>query len=132
MSLPVIAITNASTILSDTQVEAVLPALQKQVSDDFKAFWEQDCTLVFLRRDQPLTKGWWQITITDNPDQAGALGYHELTSQGTPLGKVFAKLDLQTGSSCDIEPRTARDAGRPVDQLVRRGQRQQDLRARSM
>lgn len=40
MSFPVIAITNASTCLADTQVGAVLPALQKQVSDDFKAYWE--------------------------------------------------------------------------------------------
>lgn len=37
--------------------------------------------------------------MVDNPDQAGALGYHELTSQGTPLGKVFAKLDLANGCS---------------------------------
>jgi hypothetical protein len=102
MPLPMIAITNASTCLTDEQVEAVLPALQKQVSDDFKAYWEQDCTLSFLARDQPLTAGWWQIVITDNPDQAGALGYHELTSQGTPLGKVFAKLDLQNGSSWTV------------------------------
>ncbi len=31
-----------------------------------------------------------------------ALGYHELTSHGTPLGKVFAKLDLQSGSSWTV------------------------------
>src|SRR6266851_4092912 len=79
--------------------EAVLPALQKQVSDDFKAYWEQDCTLSFVPKGQPLIAGWWQIIITDNPDQAGALGYHELTSAGAPLGKVFAKLDLDNGSS---------------------------------
>ena len=102
MPIPVIAITNVSTCLSDAQVEAVLPALQKQVSDDFKAYWEQDCTLWFLSKDQSLTCGWWQIVITDNPDQAGALGYHEMTSQGTPLGKVFAKLDLQSGSSWTV------------------------------
>jgi hypothetical protein len=99
MPLPVIAITNASTCLTDAQVEAVLPALQKQVSDDFKAYWELDCTLTFLKSSQPLTHGWWQIVITDNADQAGTLGYHELTSTGTPLGKVFAKLDLDSGSS---------------------------------
>ncbi len=102
MPLPVIAITNASTCLSDLQVEAVLPALQKQVSDDFKAYWEQDCSLVFVSKDQPLTGGWWQIVVTDSPDQAGALGYHEMSSQGTPLGKVFAKLDLQSGSSWTV------------------------------
>jgi hypothetical protein len=99
MPLPVIAITNASTCLTDAQVEAVLPALQKQVSDDFKAYWDLDCTLAFLANSQSLTHGFWQIVIIDNPDQAGALGYHEMTSAGTPLGKVFAKLDLDSGSS---------------------------------
>jgi hypothetical protein len=102
MALPVVAISNASTCLNDKQVEAVLPALQKQVSDDFKAYWEQDCTLSFLPNSQPLTDGWWQIVVTDNPDQAGALGYHEMTSHGTPLGKVFAKLDLDSGSSWTV------------------------------
>ena len=40
--------------------------------------------------------------MTDNPDQAGALGYRELTSRGTPLGKVFAGLDLQSGASWTV------------------------------
>lgn len=102
MSIPVIGVTNASTCLTDTQVEAVLPALQKQVSVDFKAYWDLDCTLTFLTTVQPLTPGWWQIVILDNPDQAGALGYHEMTSQGTPIGKVFAKLDLDNGSSWTV------------------------------
>ena len=99
MPIPVIAIANASTCLTDAQVEAVLPALQKQVSDDFEAYWELDCTLTFLSKSQQLTPGWWQIVLTDNPHQAGALGYHELSSSGTPLGRVFAKLDLESGSS---------------------------------
>jgi len=99
MSIPVIAITNASTCLTDAQVEAVLPALQKQVSDDFKAYWELDCTLEFLGRNRPLASGWWQIVVTDNPDQAGALGYHEMSNTGNPFGKIFAKLDLDSGSS---------------------------------
>jgi hypothetical protein len=80
MPIPVIAITNASTCLTDAQVEAVIPALQKQVSDDFKAYWELDCTPKFLSGTEPLTPGWWQIVNVDNPDQAGALGYHEMSS----------------------------------------------------
>jgi len=102
MSLPVIAVTNASTCLTDEQVGAALPALQRQVSADFKAYWEVDCQLVFLPRGEALTAGWWQISVTDNPDQAGALGYHELSSQGTPLGKVFAGLDIQSGGSWTV------------------------------
>jgi hypothetical protein len=57
---------------------------------------------MFLARDQPLTAGWWQIVVTDNPDQAGALGYHEMTSQGTPLAKIFAELDVDSGSSWTV------------------------------
>jgi hypothetical protein len=102
MPVPVVAITNASTCLSDGQVEAVLPALQKQVSDHFRAYWDIDCTLTFPAKDQPLANGWWQIVLTDNPDQAGALGYHEMTSAGAPLGKSFAKLDIDSGSSWTV------------------------------
>ena len=69
MSLPVIAITNVSTCLSDGQVEAVIPALQRQVSLDFKAYWEVECELTFLPKEKPLTEGWWQISVTDNPDR---------------------------------------------------------------
>jgi hypothetical protein len=102
MSLPVIAVTNASTCLKDAQVEAVLPALQQQVSQDFKTYWELDCVLTFLAKDEGLTNGWWQIVLSDDPDQAGALGYHEMTSQGTPLGKVFVGLDIRSGSSWTV------------------------------
>jgi hypothetical protein len=99
MTLPVIAITNASTCLSDVQVEAAIAPLQRQVSQNFRGFWNMDCSLTFLSRDQQLVRGWWQIVVSDNPDQAGALGYHELTSEGAPLGKVFAGLDLRNGYS---------------------------------
>ncbi len=102
MPIPVIAITNASTCLSEAQVEAVLPALQKQVSNDFRAYWDLDCTLTFLQKGQPLASGWWQIVVVDNPDQAGALGYHELSSTGSPQGKVFAQFDIRNGSSWTV------------------------------
>lgn len=102
MSIPTIAITNVSKCLTDAQVEAVLPALQKQVTNDFKPYWDLDCTLIFRTPNQPLTADWWQVVVLDNPDQAGALGYHELTNHGTPLGKIFAKLDLDNGSSWTV------------------------------
>ncbi len=107
----------------------MLPVLQKQVSDDFKAYWEQDCTLSFMPKGQPLIAGWWQIIITDNPDQAGALEYHELTSAGAPPGKVFAKLDLHSGSSRTValSHELLEMLAGPLDQLVRHGQRQQNL-----
>jgi hypothetical protein len=76
--------------------------LQHQVSLDFNAYWDLDCQLSFLPEGEALTPGWWQISVTDDPDQAGALGYHEMTSRGTPLGKVFARLDPQSGASWTV------------------------------
>jgi hypothetical protein len=102
MPLPVIVITNISTVVSDDQVKVAIAALQKQVSNDFKGFWDLDASLSFLDKTAALPKGWWQIVICDDPDQAGALGYHELSENGDPLGKVFARLDLQVGSSWTV------------------------------
>src|SRR5664279_2494772 len=42
------------------------------------------------------------IVVTDDPDQAGALGYHEMSSRGTPLGKVFAALDMRLETSWTV------------------------------
>jgi hypothetical protein len=70
MTLPVIAITNASTCLTDKQVAAAIPALQRQVTLDFRGYWDVDCQLTSLTKDALLAEGWWQITVTDNPDQA--------------------------------------------------------------
>jgi hypothetical protein len=40
--------------------------------------------------------------VLDNSDQAGALGYHDVTDQGLPLGKVFAGTDLQSGNQWTV------------------------------
>ena len=37
--------------------------------------------------------------ILDDSDQANALGYHELSKTGTPLGKVFVRSVQQSGGS---------------------------------
>ena len=47
MSVPVIALTNASTCLSDAQVETVMPSLQRQVSG-ICADLDVDCSLTLF------------------------------------------------------------------------------------
>ena len=44
----------------------------------------------------------WQLIILDDSDQADALGYHELTAAGLPLGKVFAGSDIADGASWQV------------------------------
>ena len=95
--MPNIAVINASTILKDSEVKAAVPGLQTQVRRDFRTAWGLDADLTFVPKRSRPAKGSWWITILDNSDAAGALGYHDLTSEGLPLGKVFAASDRQYG-----------------------------------
>src|SRR5207244_6897591 len=72
--------------------------LQTQVQRDFAPVWGIDADLSFVPQDSAPPSGAWWLVILDNSDQAGALGYHDVTNQGMPLGKVFAATDQQFGS----------------------------------
>ncbi len=50
---------------------------------------------------QPPTGNWW-LVLLDDSDQANALGYHDLTTEGLPIGKVFAGSDLKAGTSWTV------------------------------
>ena len=43
--------------------------------------------------------GAWPIYILDDPDVAGALGYHDVDPQGRPYGRVFVKPSEDNGIS---------------------------------
>lgn len=91
-----VAVLNRSTVLSDSDASAIVAALQIQASRDFAAVWGIDAKLTFIPKAQ--TTGWegkWNLLLLDTSDEANALGYHDLTPEGLPVGKVFAKTDLQ-------------------------------------
>ncbi len=97
-----IAFTNQSTVLTDAEVQAAIGPLQTQVSRDFAPVWGVDADLSFVPKSATPPPKSWVIGVFDNSDQAGALGYHDLTENGLPLGKVFAGTDLQYGSSWTV------------------------------
>lgn len=97
-----IAIINASTVITDAQASAATTALQTQVSRDFAPVWGIDATLTFVAKGHTAAANQWHLAILDNSDQAGALGYHDITNTGLPLGKCFAKTDIQYGLSWSI------------------------------
>jgi hypothetical protein len=93
----IISVINASTVLTDGDVAPVVDALQRQVNEDWEPVWGSDADLVFVpSTDLPDPATWW-LSILDDSDQAGALGYHDVTSAGLPLGKVFARTDIING-----------------------------------
>lgn len=97
-----IAIINHSTAVIDTDFKNVVSALQTQVTRDFYPIWGINAKLMIMPLNASIPPDWWQLIILDNSDQAGALGYHDLTSFGKPLGKVFAGDDIKYGYKWSI------------------------------
>ena len=83
-----ISIINASTVLSDAEIRPVVDAFATSRSaDDFRPAWGVDAELAFVPTGAEPMAGTWWLTILDDSDQAGALGYHDLTPDGLPIGK---------------------------------------------
>lgn len=97
--VPNIDVVNESTIIPATTVTQIVRALQVQVHDDFRPAWNTGCRLSYTSR---IGTGSWGLVILDDADQAGALGYHDLTSSGLPLGKVFAHTTQQDGGELSV------------------------------
>lgn len=97
-----IAVINNYTPLTNDQVKAAVAALQTQVHRDFAPVWGIDADVIFYPSGQQPPAGSWLLGIFDNSDQAGALGYHDLTAEGLPLGKIFAGTDAQYGSNWTV------------------------------
>ncbi len=85
-----ISVINASTVLADDEIQPVVGALQKQVNNEFRSAWGIDAKLEFVPNGMQPPEGTWWLAILDDSDQAGALGYHDVTTEGLPMGKVFA------------------------------------------
>jgi hypothetical protein len=97
-----VSVINESTVLADTDVVPVVAALQKQVTNDFLPVWGTDAELKIVPKGaQPPTGSWW-LVLLDDSDQANALGYHDLTSDGLPISKAFAASDLKAGTSWTV------------------------------
>jgi ribosomal protein L37AE/L43A len=89
---PTISILNQSTLVTDDQLKAMLPAFQTQITRDFSPAWGLDATLVFADRHQlrGQADNSMQVIIKDVSDEAGDLGYH-FDENGLPITYVFAK-----------------------------------------
>ncbi|MDE1830210.1 MAG: hypothetical protein KGI25_07790 [Thaumarchaeota archaeon] len=97
-----ISVINQCSVLTDAQVKPVVDAMQVQVHRDFAPEWGIDADLVFVPKGQTPDASHWWLVLLDDSDTAGALGYHELTPTGLPIGKVFAKTDIDYNLSWSV------------------------------
>jgi hypothetical protein len=102
-SFPTVAIVNDPTSgEKDADVKRIVAALGKQLLNDFGPAWHTGAHLKFVDSKSKPPAGAWVIALLDSSDVAGALGYHDLTPAGLPLGKVFAGTDRQYGQKVSV------------------------------
>jgi hypothetical protein len=115
-----VEVINASTLLSDKDARRGVAALQTQLRKHFAPVWDVMADLHFVGRDRrrlpvrpaavtPLaprqrakrgSNGAWQLVLLD--ERNASYGYHELTRDGLPLGKVFLREAMKTRSGWTV------------------------------
>lgn len=88
--------------MSDADLQTMMVAVQTQIYRDWAPIWMSKAQLQYVPTSGTPTSWAWQLFIFDTSDQAGALGYHDVGPTDVPIGKVFAKTDLDSGYSVSV------------------------------
>jgi len=97
-----VVLKNFTTMVSDADIKRYMAALQIQATRDFAPLYGLNMALRFAPKSETLHEKEWLLGIYDTAEQAGYLGYHDLTAGGTPLGKVFAKTTYADGGLLSV------------------------------
>lgn len=97
-----VAVINQSTLVNDNAVSNVVAHLQTQIKYHFTPAWGIAADVWFYPKSISVPATAWQLIVLDNSDQAGALGYHDITATGLPLAKIFVKDTVSAGFSWSV------------------------------
>ena len=86
-----IACINKATVDLGVPFDKLTAALQKCYDQHFLPVWGYPVKLYNTKVAKPSD---WQFVYFDDADEAGALGYHDLTKDGQPVSKIFVKTTL--------------------------------------
>src|SRR5437868_15067507 len=89
--LVTIACINQATVDLGVPFDKLTAVLQKCYDQHFLPVWGYPVKLDNTKAAKPSD---WQFIYFDDADEAGALGYHDLTKDGQPVSKVFVKTTL--------------------------------------
>jgi hypothetical protein len=116
-----IVLVNASPVLSDAAVLAVLPALQKWDRDMLApAYGFEPCRYSFLSwtmyQREPSRPDEWPIFLNRHSSDASALGFHDDPAGGHVYGRVFVGDCIRYGISwtVDLSHEAAEMRGNPT------------------
>lgn len=103
MNSPIkITIWNQSATFSDADLLPLCNALQLQISRDFYPAWGVNASIFYTPSSKSPSPGHWVISLLENSDTAGALGLHDLTPDGLPLGKAFVATTKADGGQISV------------------------------
>lgn len=89
-----LVLVQASRVLADAEIRAVLPALNKWDATMLRPAWGLDAArysfATMAQFQSGATSGAWPIFINDHSRDPGALGWHTTAPDGQPFGRVFA------------------------------------------
>jgi hypothetical protein len=95
-----VAVVNEATTPAGVDLAALVAALQTQVNTDAGPAWGLSPVTVTLEAAIPA--GAWGLVLLDDADQADALGYHTVSDDGLPIGKVFVRTTLGDGGQVSV------------------------------
>jgi hypothetical protein len=98
----VACINQATVPLGKYSFDALTAALQKCYTQFFVPVWGYNLTLYNVPKGGKAKADEWQILYIDTADEAGALGYHDLTTKGQPVSKIFVKTTIADGEEVSV------------------------------
>lgn len=103
---PSIVLVDYTGTIAPAELARVAAALQRQVVEHFAKAppdgWGIPATVRAVSTTLPVHPSEWIVGLFAEPDQPGALGYHDETDSGMPLAKVFPLLDKGDGVSWSV------------------------------
>jgi hypothetical protein len=93
-----IYVVSKSTLVTDAEVQRWTAACARQIREHVApAYGMKPVKVAFLSAASHAPAGAWVITVMDDADQAGDLGWHTQDAAGRIYGRVFVKPCLQYG-----------------------------------
>lgn len=97
--VPTIVCVNKSTVALGVDFDALIVSMQAYVDQCVAPVWGTPAKLV---KGKELAKDKWGMVFLDDADQPDALAYHDLTSDGLPLSKVFVRTTIKNGDLVSV------------------------------
>lgn len=103
-------INHSSGKVSDAEMQTVIRAINRQVTEDFEPYWSLGAKVRLEGRStahpdsqNPIDmRGDAVIYVWDKSDVPGALGYHDRNNSGIPFGFVFLDIAQQLGEPWSV------------------------------